>query len=157
MKKARNELLQFLGGLAMLVGGLFLFSQKVIVSSGFGMGFMFGGIRVASGLIIIPLIVGIVWLFASGGSFASKIMIGVGVLIIIAGVIASTTIRLSTITLYEWMLMLFLIFGGVGLLAKILLTNPEEDYGYHERKRNRRGSHDDIEKELRDMKRRGER
>ena len=99
MKKARNELLQFLGGLAMLIGGLFLFSQKVMVSSGFGMGFLLGGVRVASGLLIIPLIIGIVWLFASGGSMGSKIMIGVGVLIIIAGVIASTTIRLQTITL----------------------------------------------------------
>ena len=90
MKKARNELLQFLGGLAMLIGGLFLFSQKVMVSSGFGMGFLLGGVRVASGLLIIPLIIGIVWLFASGGSMGSKIMIGVGVLIIIAGVVLET-------------------------------------------------------------------
>lgn len=155
MKKARNELLQFLGGLAMLIGGLFLFSQKVMVSSGFGMGFLLGGVRVASGLLIIPLIIGIVWLFASGGSMGSKIMIGVGVLIIIAGVIASTTIRLQTITLYEWVIMLVLIFGGAGLLAKILLTNPEDDYGYHSRKKNRGNSYSDsIDKQIEEMKRR---
>ena len=35
MKKAKNELLQFLAGLAMLIGGLFIFSQKVMVSSMF--------------------------------------------------------------------------------------------------------------------------
>ena len=155
MKKARNELLQFLGGLAMLIGGLFLFSQKVMVSSGFGMGFLLGGVRVASGLLIIPLIIGIVWLFASGGSMGSKIMIGVGVLIIIAGVIASTTIRLQTITLYEWVIMLVLIFGGAGLLTKILLTNPEDDYGYHSRKKNRGNSYSDsIDKQIEEMKRR---
>ena len=154
MKKARNELLQFLAGLAMLVGGLFLFSQKVMVSSGFGLGFMLGGMHVTSGLLIVPLIIGIVWLFASGGSWGSKIMIAVGVLIIVAGVIASTTIRLQTITLYEWVLMLVLIFGGVGLLAKILIANPEEDYGYHSRKRNRKGSYsDDIDRQFEDMKR----
>lgn len=156
MKKATNELLQFLGGLAMLIGGLFLFSQKVIVSSGFGSGFMLGGIHLTSGLVIVPLIIGIVWMFASGGSFASKFMTGVGVFIIIAAVIASTTIHLTTITLYEWILILVLIFGGAGLLAKILLANPEEDYGYHERRRNRENSYsDDLDKELRDLRRRG--
>ena len=78
----------------------------------------------------------------------------VGVFIIVAGVIASTTIRLQTITLYEWVLMLVLIFGGVGLLAKILIANPEEDYGYHSRKRNRKGSYsDDIDRQLEDMRR----
>lgn len=98
MKKARNELLQFLGGLAMLIGGLFLFSQKVMVSSGFGMGFLLG---------------------------------------------------------YEWVIMLVLIFGGAGLLAKILLTNPEEDYGYHSRKKNRGNSYSDsIDKQIEEMKRR---
>lgn len=157
MKNARNELLQFIGGLAMLVGGLFLFSQKVIVSSGFGMGIMFGGVRVASGLLIVPLIIGIVWMFASGGSLGSKLMTGAGVLVIIVGVIASTTIHLRTITLYEWVLILVLIFGGLGLLAKILLSNPEEDYGYHGRRRNRIGSRDDIDQQLEDMKKKSRR
>lgn len=35
MKNRGNELFQFVGGLAMLVVGLFILSQKVIVSSGF--------------------------------------------------------------------------------------------------------------------------
>ena len=133
-----------------LVGIMF-----VMLVLSFGMGFLLGGVRVASGLLIVPLIIGIVWLFASGGSMGSKIMIGVGVLIIIAGVIASTTIRLQTITLYEWVIMLVLIFGGAGLLAKILLTNPEEDYGYHSRKKNRGNSYSDsIDKQIEEMKRR---
>lgn len=46
MKRAGNELLQFLAGLAMLIAGLFIFSQKVMVSSGFfGHGFRLGGIH----------------------------------------------------------------------------------------------------------------
>ena len=35
MKNKGNELLQFAGGFAMLIVGLFILSQKVVVSSGF--------------------------------------------------------------------------------------------------------------------------
>ena len=41
-------------------------------------------------------------------------------MIIIVSVIASTTIRLPRITLYEWILYIVLIFGGAGLLARAL-------------------------------------
>ncbi len=85
MKKAKNELLQFLGGLVMLVAGLYIFSQKVMVTSEFfGGGYMMlGSFHINNGLIMIPLIIGIVWMFVSDGSFASKIMTGLGVLIIV--------------------------------------------------------------------------
>lgn len=159
MNDAKNELLQFLGGLAMLVVGLFLFSQKVVVHSSFFSGFGIGGINMTSGVLILPFIGGIVWMFASGGSFGSKLLTGAGVLIVIFGVIISTTIRLTTITLFEWVLMLILIFGGIGLLAKVLLIGDKDaDYGYHGRKNNRvNGSSSyssslDIEKELESMK-----
>lgn len=69
MKEAKNELMQFVAGIIMLVVGLYIFSQKVIVFSGF---FSFGGGRFSSGLIVVPLIIGIVWMFVSGANFASK-------------------------------------------------------------------------------------
>ena len=47
MKEAKNELMQFVAGIIMLVVGLYIFSQKVIVFSGF---FSFGGGRFSSGL-----------------------------------------------------------------------------------------------------------
>ena len=43
MKEAKNELMQFVAGIIMLVVGLYIFSQKVIVFSGF---FSLGGGRV---------------------------------------------------------------------------------------------------------------
>lgn len=143
MKNAKNELLQFLAGLAMLVAGLFIFSQKVVVYSSFMSGFSLGGMRMTSGLIIVPLIAGIVWMFVSGASFPSKIMTGMGIFIIIVGVIASTNIHLTAMTLYSWILILVLIFGGAGLLAKVLLVgdykdDDEDRGGYRERKTNRR-------------------
>ncbi|MCH5261087.1 MAG: hypothetical protein J1F18_15160 [Lachnospiraceae bacterium] len=123
MKKAKNELLQFLAGLAMLVSGLFIFSQRVTVSSGFfGYGLRIGGFYMSNGLVMIPFIIGVVWMFASEGSFASKAFTVAGVLIIILAIIMTTNIRLVSITLYEWILILVLIFGGAGLLARILFA-----------------------------------
>lgn len=126
MKKAKNELLQFLGGLVMLVVGLYILSQKVMVHTSFwGFSRMFGGFSISNGMIMIPLIIGIVWMFASGGSFISKVFTGLGVLLIIVSLILSTNISLVHMSLYEWVLILILIFGGAGLLAKILLANPK--------------------------------
>lgn len=123
MKKARNELLQFLAGLAMLIGGLFMFSQKVMVSSTFfGTGLMLGGLNMSNGLIMVPFIIGVVWMFASEGSFASKAFTAASVLIIILAIIMTTNISLVRITLYEWVLILVLIFGGAGMLVRILFA-----------------------------------
>lgn len=123
MRKARNELLQFLAGLAMLITGLFIFSQKVMVSSGFfGYGFRLGGFHVNNGLIMVPFIIGVVWMFASERSFAAKIFTAVGVLIIIVAIIMTTNISLVHMSLFEWGLILVLIFGGAGLLARILFA-----------------------------------
>lgn len=121
MKKARNELLQFLAGLAMLIAGLFIFSQKVMVSSGF-LGFGFGGFHMGNGLIMAPFIIGVIWMFASEGSFASKMFTAAGVLLIVVAIILTTHISLVRVTLYEWIVILVLIFGGVGLLSRILFA-----------------------------------
>lgn len=127
MRKPGNELLQFLGGLAMLVVGLYILAQKVMVTSSFFGGMSLGGLHINNGMVMIPLIIGIVWMFASGGSFASKIFTALGVLLIIASIILSTNITLVRVTLYEWILILVLIFGGVGILARILLASRPHD------------------------------
>ncbi|MDO5402223.1 MAG: hypothetical protein Q4F11_02180 [Eubacteriales bacterium] len=122
MKNEKNELLQFAGGAVMLVVGLYILSQKVIVTSyGFGY-FAFGGMRVTSGLIIIPLIIGIVWMFVSGASFPSKVFTAFSVLLIIVSIILSTNIHLVYMSLYDWIIILVLIFGGGALVLKTLLA-----------------------------------
>ena len=121
MKEAKNELMQFIAGIVMLAVGLYIFSQKVIVFSGYGF-FFIGGGRFSSGLIIVPLIIGIVWMFITGANFASKVFTSLSVLLIIVSVIMSTHIHLSAMTLYEWILLLVLIFGGAGLVGKVLFA-----------------------------------
>ena len=126
MKEAKNELMQFVGGVIMLVVGLYILSQKVMVSSSYGFFSLWGG-RFSSGLIMVPLIIGVVWMFASGGSFVSKVFTVLSVILIIAAIVASTRIWLVTITMYEWVLILVLIFGGAGLVAKVLFANNKSE------------------------------
>lgn len=75
MKKPKHELMTFVAGIVMLVAGLFILSQKVIVSSSFFSSFggmSIWGARISSGMVVIPLIIGIVWMFMTD-SFASKV------------------------------------------------------------------------------------
>lgn len=156
MKNRGNELFQFVGGLAMLVVGLFILSQKVIVSSGFfGAGIWLGSFHMNNGLIMVPLIIGIVWMFASGSSFWSKVFTVISVLLIIAAIVLSTRIYLERLTLYEWILILVLIFGGAGLTARVLFAMPGKNR--HEKEEDRkvietRDKMQEIEKEIEQMK-----
>lgn len=128
MRKAKNELLQFLAGLAMLVAGLFILSQKVMVYSGFfGYGWRIGGFHMGNGLVMVPFIIGIVWMFATGGSFLSRVFTAAGVFLIVAAIIMTTNISLVHMTLYEWIVILVLIFGGAGLLARVLFASGGEE------------------------------
>ena len=122
MKKEKNPLLVFLGGLVMLAVGLFWFTNSVTVTSGFfSRGIYIGNMNIKSGMIIVPFIVGIVLLFINFDSIAAKLVTGLGMLIIIAGVIMSTDLHLQTMPLYAWLVMLVFIFGGAALVLKVLL------------------------------------
>ncbi|MGN0159765.1 MAG: hypothetical protein ACI4AQ_00070 [Lachnospiraceae bacterium] len=126
MKRERNELVEFLLGAAMLTAGLYLFCSKVTVSMGFFGGmFHIGGVSVASGLTVIPVIFGVVLIFLYPDAFIGKLVTGLGFVIIIAAVIASTRLYLPRISLFEWIIYLVLIFGGAALLIRVLFTEPK--------------------------------
>lgn len=112
----------------MLIAGLFILSQKVMVYSGFwGYGFRIGGMQLGNGLIMVPFIAGIVWLFASGGSFGAKVLTGLGALFIVLEIVMTTNIKLVHVTLFEWIVILVLLFGGAGLLARILFAGGHRE------------------------------
>ena len=56
----KNELLQFFLGIILLGVGLFLLSKRVMVSSNW-YSWNFGGFNLSSGLVTVPLIIGIIW------------------------------------------------------------------------------------------------
>lgn len=141
MKNPKNELMQFVAGIVMLTVGLFIFSQKVVVTSGWFGAMYLGGIRVSSGLIMIPFIAGIVWMFASDGSFASKIFTVLSVILIITSVILTTNIYLTHMSLFEWIVILVLIFGGAGFTGKVLFAGGS---GKKDSQKKRNNKDDDI-------------
>lgn len=120
-KSDKRNLWMFVIGVVMLAAGLFIFSQRVLVSSSFFTGWSIGGMHFTSGMIVIPLIAGVIWMFVTEGNLISKIFTGLSVLLIIVAVIMSTHISLTTMTLFEWILTLVLIFGGLALVLKVLL------------------------------------
>lgn len=124
-KRKQNDLLVFLGGLAMLVAGLYWFMTKVTVYSGFfGGSLMFGNFRINSGLVVVPFIATIIWLFVNPDSFLAKLCVGLSVILIIAAIILNTSIHLQPTSLYEYLLMLIFIFGGGAMVLKVL-CNPK--------------------------------
>lgn len=119
--KKNNDLAMFLVGLVMLVAGLYWFMNSVTVSTGF-FSFSYGGFRVG-GLVVVPFIAGVCWVFAKPRSFIGKLLIAVGIIIIIASLIAGTTFYFHSRTLYEYLVMLVLIVGGFTLVMRILLSD----------------------------------
>ena len=61
MKRRRNPLGQFVIGMVMLAAGLYWFMSNVTVSTYFG--FHIWGYRLGAGLVVVPFIAGIIWLF----------------------------------------------------------------------------------------------
>ena len=152
MKSAKNELKQFVAGVVMLIVGLFILSQKVVVSSGwFGYGgtIMLGGVRLNSGMIMIPFII------ASGASFASKLFTALSVILIVASIILNTNIYMVSISMYEWVIMLVLIFGGAGFVAKVLFSDAYKEEKHKGKKKDAAGedsTQDSLDAEIERMK-----
>ena len=61
IESGKNELLQFFLGIILLGVGLFLLSKRVMVSSNW-YSWNFGGFNLSSGLVTVPLIIGIIFL-----------------------------------------------------------------------------------------------
>ena len=46
----------------------------------------------------------------------------------------SVNIRLETISLYEWLLYIIAIFGGLGLVCRIVFAKPKNDEKEYDKK-----------------------
>jgi hypothetical protein len=106
----------FAVGLLMAVGGAYLLSERITVASGFWT--MFG--PHTSGLSLLPLVVGAGLLFFDGKSRAGWILTACGVVIVLLGVLMNLRIYFEPTSLFDTLLMLILLAGGVGLMARSL-------------------------------------
>jgi hypothetical protein len=107
---------QFILGLAMAVGGAYLLTQRVTVTSGFWS--FFGGHTF--GLSLLPLVVGAGVLFYDGRSRLGWAFTFVGVLIVFLGILTNLRVYFEPTSLFDTLLMLVLLAGGIGLIARSL-------------------------------------
>jgi len=106
----------FFVGLAMAVSGGYLLTNQVVVSSGFSSWF---GPRTL-GLSLLPLIVGIGVLFFDGKSALGWILTAAGALFIALGVLMNLRIYFEPTSLFNTVVMIVLLAGGLGLVARSL-------------------------------------
>ena len=115
----KNELLEFFLGIILLGLGLFLLSKKVMVSSSWYT-WRIGGLGLSSGLVTVPLIIGIIWYFCSPKSIIPKIIITLGCVFIVYTIIMIIRIYFVTTSMYEYILIIGMAAAGAGLLLKTL-------------------------------------
>jgi hypothetical protein len=106
----------FLAGLAMVVAGGYLLLTRVTVTSGL---WQFWGYN-AFGLSLVPLLIGIGLLFFDGRSVAGWLLTAAGAIIILAGIIANLQVYFRPTSLFDTLLILVLLAGGLGLVARSL-------------------------------------
>ena len=72
------------------------------------------------GLSLLPFIAGVLMLFMDGRSKVGWLLLLGGVVIILAGILMNLRIYFEPTSLFNTLLMLVLLFGGVGLIARAL-------------------------------------
>ena len=109
---------EFFTGLAMAIAGGYLLLQQVTVSS--GMWLLWG--YNAFGLSLVPLLIGVMMLFFDGRSKLGWLLFLGGALIILVGIITNLTIFFRPTSLFNTLVILVLLAGGLGLIARSLRT-----------------------------------
>jgi hypothetical protein len=106
----------FLMGFAMTCVGGYLLSNQVMVASAY---WNFYGTN-TFGITLLPMLIGIGILFFGGRSAIGWLLNAGGALFILAGVIANLHIYFQPTSLFNTMVMLILLAGGLGLIARSL-------------------------------------
>jgi len=107
---------QFFIGLAMAVAGAYLLLNQVVVTSG---ALSLWGYN-AFGLSLLPFIVGIGFLFFNGKSWVGWILTFIGLVIIFAAILMNMSIYFRSTSLFNTLVMLVLLAGGIGLIVASL-------------------------------------
>lgn len=115
---------RFFIGLAMMIGGFYMLLNSMIINSSFGLGHrlytVFGGYGITSGMVLIPFLFGVGFIFYRRES-ALGWLLAVGSLIaLIFGVISTLNISFRRMSAFDLIVILVLCFGGVGLFLSSL-------------------------------------
>lgn len=125
--KKNNDVLMFFVGLVMVcVGGYFFLQNVQVITSDIFRFSLFG--RRMDGLVFVPLIASIIFLFYKYNRI-SQICCVLSVLLILANVIMNLQLRWTATSLFATIVILVLLFGGIGLVMKTVFANPDGKHG----------------------------
>ena len=124
-KRKPTDTLEFYVGLLLLAAGLFFILTKTMVSSGF-YSWRLWGYNISSGLVIVPLLIGIIWLFYNPKSFLAKLLSIVGAIFILASIIMGISISFTRTTMFDFVIMIALLGAGAGLLLRTFFYKNKE-------------------------------
>jgi hypothetical protein len=122
----RGGLGTFVVGLAMVVIGGYLLLDQVTVHGGYWRWGGWGG-QSSFGITLIPLLFGIGILFFDGQSKVGWVLAGGGALIILAGIITNLDINFRQTSLFNTLIVLGLLVGGLGLVARSVMPSRPRD------------------------------
>jgi predicted membrane channel-forming protein YqfA (hemolysin III family) len=106
----------FFLGFVMAVAGGWLLTNQVTVTSGYWRLWGYS----AFGLSLLPFVVGIAFLFFDGRSIIGWVLTIAGAVIIFAGILSNLDIYFRPTSLFNTLMMLVLLLGGIGLIARSL-------------------------------------
>jgi hypothetical protein len=107
---------QFFVGLIMAAAGGYLILNQVQVTTSYWNFGTYGSF----GLTLLPLLIGLGLLFYNGKSILGWLLTVAGAAFILAGVLMHMDIYFRQTTLFNTIVMLVLLFGGLGLIARSL-------------------------------------
>ena len=113
----------FLIGIVMMIAGFYLLFNAISVETRFGLGmrlYSMGGFGVTSGMLMLPFIAGIIFIFYNSANKIGWLLSGGALVALVAGVIASIQFSFRTMSAFDLIVILVLCFGGLGLFLRSL-------------------------------------
>ena len=130
-------IVEFFLGVIMFTVGMFIFLSNVTVTNSFGMGTSIfriggsggaGGFNFVSGMIFIPFLFGIALVFYNRKNIIGWVLTVGSIALLIIGIIISLQFRFRPMNLFNVIMIIVLIFGGVGLFLSSLRGKGENPF-----------------------------
>ena len=116
-KRKPTDTLEFYVGIVLIFSGIFFLLSKAVVRSSW-LTVSIGGLNVSTGLVVIPLMVGVIWLCYNPKSFIAKLITVFGAIAVIGAIMLSLRISFVTTSMFDYVIMILLMAAGAGTLLK---------------------------------------
>ena len=113
----------FLIGLVMVCGGGYLLLSRIIVRPDWGFRaplYSYAGWNITSGMVFIVFLFGVMFIFYDSRKWIGWLLSGGALIGLIFGVIANLNVQLARMSAFDLIIILVLLFGGLGLLLRSL-------------------------------------